>query len=180
MSDVVKTEQPEIKTEQPEIKTEQIIKNVVNPIFCQLLVKYLSKSLDNIETLSIKVSPEMQQYFLKLCSENVSDLNEIDSMLYKIIADNQINVKDIPTLINLVKKIYDITKKHKKRPSVDPYDLIKSFLNIVFVVYIETNKIQNNRLVEDLLKIIDVSMDLIQSKPFNYKKGKKGGLFGLF
>jgi hypothetical protein len=35
---------------------------------------------------------------------------------------------------------------------------------MVFTLYIETNKVQNKELATDLLKIIDVSIDLIKLK----------------
>ena len=53
---------------------------------------------------------------------------------------------------------------------VDPYELIKTILNIVFTLYIETNKVQNKQLATELLKIIDVSIDLIKLKSINLPK----------
>ena len=57
---------------------------------------------------------------------------------------------------------YEIIKTDKGVPQVDPYELIKTLLHMIFVLYIETNNIQNKALTTDILNIIDVSIDLIK------------------
>jgi hypothetical protein len=120
----------------------------------------------------------MHKYFLILCKEKSEFFADIDASLKKIILDDKIDTKDIPEIIVLVTKVYEIIKSDKAVPKVDPYELIKTLLNMVFTLYIETNKVQNKELAIELLKIIDVSIDLIKLKAL--KPPKIGCFNSLF
>ena len=146
--------------------------------FSQMLENFLNQNKDKLESLSIKLTPEIQTYLLILLKDKSSFFNDIDSSLKKIILDDKIDLKDIPEIIVLVTKVYKIINTDKGIPKVDPYELIKNILHIVFTLYIETNKVQNNELATDLLKIIDVSIDLIKLKAI--KPPKIGCLSKLF
>jgi hypothetical protein len=151
---------------------------VLNPVvieitkltFSQLVESFLNEN--KLHTLSIQVSPEIQNFLLLLCKEQSCFFSDVEISLNKIILDNKIDTKDIPEIILLVTKVYEIittdtTVFSKVDTKFDPYELIKTILNMVFTLYIETNKVQNKQLATELLKIIDVSIDLIKLKSIN-------------
>ena len=138
-----------------------------------LIVKILNDEKNN---LTIKLPTDVKKYFLLLCQETPSVFGIIENDLKNIILDNKIDTKDIPELISLVSNIYSIIKYKKYSLNIDIYDLIKEMLNISFIVYIETNNIKNAKLLSDLLRIVDVSIDLIRIQPF----AKKKSCFGCF
>jgi hypothetical protein len=154
---------------------------VLNPVvieitkltFSQLVESFLNEN--KLHTLSIQVSPEIQNFLLLLCKEQSCFFSDVEISLNKIILDNKIDTKDIPEIILLVTKVYEIittdtTVFSKVDTKFDPYELIKTILNMVFTLYIETNKVQNKQLATELLKIIDVSIDLIKLKSINLPK----------
>jgi hypothetical protein len=159
------------------ILTDAMI-DITRITFSQMLENFLNQNKDKLENLSIKLTPEIQTYLLILFKEKSSLFDDIDSSLKKIILDDKIDLKDIPEIIVLVTKVYEIINTDKGIPKVDPYELIKNILNIVFTLYIETNKVQNKELATDLLNIIGVSIDLIKLKAI--KPPKIGCLSKLF
>ena len=90
-----------------------------------------------------------QTYFLLLCKEQPDFFKDIESSLKKIILDNKIDTKDIPEIILLVTKAYQIIKSDKGVPQIDPYEL-KS-LTSLSIFYKHTGEITelqkiNNRI----------------------------------
>ena len=169
-------EEEEVKEETVEITNDLIIE-ITKITFSQLVESFLNEN--KLHTLSMTVSPEIQKYLLLLCKEKSGFFSDVEISLNKIILDNKIDTKDIPEIILLVAKVYEIiTTDSKVDPKVDPkvdskvdpYELIKTILNMVFTLYIETNKVQNKQLATELLKIIDVSIDLIKLKSINLPK----------
>ena len=150
-----------------------VVIEITKLTFSQLVESFLNEN--KLHTLSMTVSPEIQKYLLLLCKEQSCFFSDVEISLNKIILDNKIDTKDIPEIILLVAKVYEIitadtTVSTKVVSKVDPYELIKTILNIVFTLYIETNKVQNKQLATELLKIIDVSIDLIKLKSINLPK----------
>ena len=58
------------------------------------------------------------------------------------------------------------------------YEIIKTLIHLGFIVYIETNKVENSQLIIDMLNIIDSSIDLIKLSPI--KPDKCGCINKLF
>jgi hypothetical protein len=136
-----------------------------------LFETFLTQDQSNLAKFDLKLTPEIQKYFLLLCKESPDLFGTLEETLKKIISDNRINTKDIPDILVLVSKVYKIINENKGIPTADPYDLIKSLLHITLVVYIETNKIENPELLLELLKIVESSIDLIKLTPIISKKG---------
>jgi hypothetical protein len=152
-----------------EEKVNDLIIEITKLTFSQLVESFLNEN--KLHTLSIQVSPEIQKYLLLLCKEQSGFFSDVEISLNKIILDNKIDTKDIPEIMLLVAKVYEIiTADTTVFSKVDPYELIKTILNMVFTLYIETNKVQNKQLATELLKIIDVSIDLIKLKSINLPK----------
>lgn len=144
------------------ISKNDVMVEITKIAFCQIVENFLNKNRDNADVLSIKLTPNIQQFFLLLCKEKYGFFTDVELTLSKIILDNKIDIADIPEIIILVTKVYEIIKTDKGVPQVDPYELIKTLLHMIFVLYIETNNVQNKELVTNLLNIIDVSIDLIK------------------
>jgi len=143
---------------------------IITKTFLQLVESYLTQDSCNLEKINIKLTPDVQKYFLLLCKESPDLFGSFEEGLKKIIQDNKINTKDIPDIIVLVSKVYAIINSKKGMPNIDPYELIKTLLNLALVIYIDTNKIQNPELLVELLKIVDSSIDLIKLTPLVPKK----------
>jgi hypothetical protein len=162
-TDVI-TEEKDITVKVEEIKT-----------FLKLFEIFLTQDEsilgENVKKFSIKLTPEIQKYFLLLCKESPEIFGLFEETLKKIILDDKIDSKDIPDILVLVSKIYKMIKENKGIPTIDTYELIKTLIHLGFIVYIETNKIENKDAVLDLLRIIDASIDLIKLTPIIPKRG---------
>lgn len=138
--------------------------------FVQLFELFLNKDQNSLVQFNIKLTPEIQKYFLLLCKESPDLFGIFEETLKRIILDNKINTKDIPDILLLVSKVYNTIKTNKGLPTVDHYELIKSLLHVAFAVYLETNKVENSLLLLDLLNIVDSAIDLIKITPIVPKK----------
>lgn len=138
--------------------------------FVQLFELFLNNEQNNLVQFNLKLTPEIQKYFLLLCKETPDLFGIFEETLKKIILDDKINTKDIPDILLLVSKVYNTIKMNKGVPTVDPYELIKSLLHVAFAVYLETNKIENSLLILDLLNIVNSAIDLIKITPIVPKK----------
>ena len=162
-----------------EIVSEPIINEIINEIvsepnilideitkitFSQIFENFLSKNNDQLTEYNITITPNMHKYFTLLCKENNSIFNEIELTLKTIISDDKIDIKDVPNVIVIVTKIYNIIKNDKYVPNCDPYELIITLLKVLIILYIKTNKIGNEKLVGELDEIIKASTDLIKLK----------------
>jgi hypothetical protein len=155
----------EIKIEEIKIEETETIKT-----FLVLVETFLKQEQDNLAKFNLKLTPEIQQYFLLLCKESPDLFGIVEETLKKIIADDRIDTKDIPDILVLVSKVYKIITDNKGIPIVEPYELIKTLLHLTLSVYLETNKVENQELLLALLKIVDSSIDLIKLTPIIPKK----------
>jgi hypothetical protein len=140
-------------------------KDEVFKTFLQLFEIFLAQDQTNLAKFDLKLTPEIQKYFLLLCKESPDLFGTVEETLKKIISDNRIDTKDIPDILVLVSKVYNTINGNKSVPIVDPYELIKTLLHITLVIYLETNKIENPQLLLELLKIVESSIDLIKLTP---------------
>ncbi len=158
-----------VEEEKEDIKVEDV------KTFLKLFEIFLTQDqtilTEKLTKLSIKLTPEVQKYFLLLCKEYPELFGLFEESLKKIILDDRIDSKDIPDILVLVSKIYKIVKENKGLPIVDPYELIKTLIHLGFIIYIETNNIENKEAILDLLRIIDASINLIKLTPIIPKKG---------
>ena len=139
----------------------------------------LSKySLNCLAILSAFVYADVKSIKVVLFTDKPDFFNEVEVSLKNIIMDDKIDTKDIPEIMILVSKFYGIIKGDKNVPKVDPYELIKTLLHQLFIIYTETNKIHNSELVGSLIKIIEASIDLVKLK--SIKVPKVGCLKSIF
>jgi hypothetical protein len=146
------------------------MENILEGNKYNMIIEYiLQQDCDTING-NIKLTPEVKKYFLFLCKEQPSLFGVIEESLKKIILDDKIDAKDIPELINVVSNIYNVIKHKENKPQIDIYDLIKTLIHFALFVYIETNKIKNVELLDSLMKIVDISIELIKIQPEISKK----------
>jgi hypothetical protein len=158
----------DIKSLEEEKQEEKSVESIKT--FIQLFEVFLNNDQNSLVKFNVKLRPEVKKFFLLLCKESPDLFGIFEETLKRIILDDKINTKDIPDILLLVSKVYNTIKVNKGLPTVDPYELIKSLLQVSFIVYIETNKIENTKLLVDLLKIIESSIDLIKLTPIIPKK----------
>lgn len=148
-------------------KSEETKEEILIKTFLIIFESYLSKDNKELEKFNIKLTPDINKYFLILCKESPELFSVIEDSFKKIILDNNINLKDIPEILVLVSKVYKVINDKKGFVNTDPYELIKELLHLALIVYIEQNQIKNNQLWIDLFKIIETSLDLIKLTPIN-------------
>ena len=161
------TDEPKCVTEVENCVTEEVKPDntpINQPIllFSQILETYLEESSVKLDSLKIPINPEIQKYMLILCKDNSSFFSTIEMSLKKIIIDNKIDTKDIPEVILLVANVYEMVKTDKMIIHVNPYDIIRTILDLIFTQYIETNKVQNKDLAIELLRIVDMAIELLK------------------
>ena len=161
------TEEPKCVTEEVKCVTEEVKPDntpINQPIllFSQILETYLEESSVKLDSLKIPINPEIQKYMLILCKDKSSFFSTIEMSLKKIIIDNKIDTKDIPEVILLVANVYEMVKTDKMIIHVNPYDIIRTILDLIFTQYIETNKVQNKDLAIELLRIVDMAIELLK------------------
>ena len=163
----------EVKEEQKEeVKEEQkdVMVEIINLTLQKMFENFLKKNEAELKEVNVRLSPELQVYFLDFCEENSIFFDSVENSLKLIIVDNQINSKDIPELLNLIVKIYILIKNKKQLPNIDPYEIIELMLRILFISYIiplvrdkDVNNVETvNQMVEQLLKIVKVAIELLR------------------
>lgn len=140
----------------------------------QLFEYLLVTNVKRLDLFSVKVSDEMKDHLLVIMKEHGTIFGDIEKSIKKIVADNKINSEDIPELLVLVGKIYELFYKSKHiKKKWDYYELIKCLLHISFVLYLHDRDIENKEMLKPLLNIIESAIDLIKLKssvkPSNFK-----------
>jgi len=129
----------------------------------EVIKNLLVTNKDKIGTFSVKLTPDMIKYINILLENNPSFFKETESSLNTIISDNTINIKDIPEILVLVNKLYSLIYNTKAiGKGTDYYEIVKTLFHVILVVYIQTHNIQNDKLTEPILKLIDACIDLIK------------------
>ena len=148
----------------PVVKDEMI--EIVNLTLQQMFETFLLQNKEELEKYDIKLNPELKTYFFILCKENAVFFTEIEDSFKLIILDNTINIKDIPELLKMTIKIYEIIKNKKVSSNADPYEIIEIILHVLFMLYIQTNKRYDaesaNESVNQIVKIIKVAVELLK------------------
>lgn len=176
-----------IKEEESKGEQKDIMVDIINITLQKMFENFLQKNEDDLRQLNVKLSPEIQKYFLLFCQENPTFFADVENSLKLIITDNEINSRDIPELLNLMSKIYIIIKDKKHIANyldgVDPYAIIESLLRIMVILYLEKeNKDYGNKsvnlLVEQVMTIVKIAIELMKL-PIMEVAPKKG-CFGCF
>ena len=89
-------------------------KSKVEPESIVLLLLQLLSSNEKIKKLNFDLSEDTKNVLYKLIYFSPDFLNEIDKLVKEIIKDNKIDSNDIPNLILLIKKLYELIYKLKE------------------------------------------------------------------
>ncbi len=166
---------------------EEVMVDIINLTLQKMFENFLQKNAEELKKVNVKLSPEIQKYFILFCQENPGFFTDIETSLKAIIVDNTINSKDIPELLNLMSKIYILIKDKKLRSNslegVDPYDIIETLMKIAVMLWVEKeNKDYSvesvNLLVEQVMSIVRIAIKLMKL-PIMEAVPKKG-CFGCF
>ena len=145
----------EIKTKLPKTRFSQ-------------LFEILLQQKHKMSLFHISLSPDINTFFLLLCKETPEVFDDIETSLKQIILDDKIDIKDIPNIIKLVTNIYRLVNNKKKINKIisqtDPYDMILTLLHLLFVLYMDVHSVKNTELANDLINIIEASIELIKLK----------------
>jgi len=145
-------------------------------MFQDLLVHNVSK----IEEYKIVLPNEMRKYLLVIMKHNKEIFDDIENSVKKILADERIDSNDIPELLLVIAKLYEIVYKSKHiKNKKDYYDIVKTCIHLSFVLYLKYNNISNDDIVSSMSKIIDSSIELIKLKT-SIKTPSKLANFKLF
>jgi|LakMenE01Jun11ns_1017448.scaffolds.fasta_scaffold9953283_2 hypothetical protein len=151
----------------PEINTAEVLIEITKITFQQIFENFLNQNKEIINKFNVKITPEMKKYFLFLCKQRPYVFNQLELSFKNIIVDDKIDIKDIPEIIVMVNIIYKVIKKDKLLIStIDRYELIKTFLHLLFMIYASKTNIHNTQLMNDVNKIIETSIELIKLKSF--------------
>jgi len=138
------------------------INNIVN-----LLLKIINDE-ETLKNLSIEIDVKTKDILSSLLSSNPKLFIDIETCFFNIVKDNSINLNDIPCVLDLLKKIYEILHnlKNKKLSTNDIADIASKILKIIINVLVDKNKLNLDQLEQEFMKninnLIDSSASLIK------------------
>jgi hypothetical protein len=189
----VEEEKKEVEEEQKTVEepVEEEKKEVEEPLnlasltVTELITKVLvTDELKN--KLSIKLNKEAHDVIAKLLFNSPECFNEIDLTLSQIIKDNKIDSNDIPNLLILIQKIYELVYKLKtvKLDKKQRIEISASILKFVIHTLVEERKIKIDESEKVLVlalvdKLIDSCISLLDLTLVQLsKKGCLKSIFG--
>jgi len=135
-----------------------------NVTLFQLVNNLLRQNQNKLDNFEVKITPELKTIMLSLCQSHPNLFFEAEESLNKIVADNKIDSKDVPELINLINPIYKTINKDKNIcGSMDKKEFIKDFVHILFILFIKKKGILDESLSSCAVDIIDAAMNLLNT-----------------
>ena len=119
--------------------------NVIIDVVETKVDSFMDKIKDTIENIhdaipGISFSPEICNALKLLVAENPEVFSSMENTLNAIIADDKIDSRDVPHLLLLVKKVYDLARNRKDvLQKVDVYDMVKGVLRLLIVIFMKRN-----------------------------------------
>ncbi len=133
-----------------------------------LLLQDITKKSELINKVSIKLDEHSSNILMRVVNNFPDALDEIKNSLSEIMKDGKLDSNDLPNLIKLVEKLYEIIGKtdYKKFKTVERTEIaanILKFLMHVLVVekIIEIDEEKQKPFLEQLDKLIDSCVGLI-------------------
>lgn len=121
---------------------------------------------EKIKQYNIVIDNKTNNILMLLIKSNPLLFSEIQDTLIKIIKDEKIDSNDIPEILVLLKKLYEIVYSLKKTKisGIDVAKITGDILKFLVLILIKENKIKVNN-EEDFLKninqLIDISISLL-------------------
>ena len=137
------------------------VDTIKKPVISQLLFSILLSD-DKIKNINFTLNSEDITIIHKIISYSPEFFNEIDKLINEIIKDGKIDSNDIPNLILLIKKIYELIHNLKsvKLDNDKRLEICKSILKFIIRVLIDERIIVvNNENKQIVLELIDNLID---------------------
>ena len=151
----------------PQINKQEVLFEITKITFHQIFENFLGQNKATLKTFNGSLTREMRKYFLFLCRQRPNLFTQLELSFKKIIVDDKIDMKDIPEIIVMVKIIYKVIKKDNYLiATIDRYEIIKTLLQLLFMIHASKNGIHNVDLMDNINKIIETSIELIKLRSF--------------
>lgn len=162
-ADVVPLILPEEDVPKEDVPKEDVIEKMI----IQSLVDILSKKI-NDENIKIDLSKESIAIIDKIIKASPEFLDDIEKSMVEIIKDNKIDSNDIPNLITVIQKLYELIYKNKdiKLDHKKCAEISSSVLKFIIHTLIIERKIKINEENQVVIlalidKLIDSCINLI-------------------
>ena len=139
-----------------------IIETIKEPKSVVLLLLNVLSSEIRITKINFVLTDDITEVLYKLIYFSPEFLNEIDKLANEIIKDNKIDSNDIPNLILLIKKLYELIYKLKdiKFDDAKKVEICSSILKFLIRFLIEERKVNiKSENKEIILELIDTLID---------------------
>lgn len=161
-------EQP-IITSLDKFSNQKSISMLTQITFKQVFENLLYQDIKDVDGHGINIEPEMHIYYVYLCKERNDFFTKVDNIFKTIIDENGIIVlKHIPTLLSLImtsyKNLKEDKEKHQLVQNSNADEVIQLLFKILLMLFVSTNNIPNNNLIEQTMEVVNSSMDLINIK----------------
>jgi hypothetical protein len=155
----------ETKMEETKMEDNKKVEENLNTMVDLLIV--ILKNNELLKKLNIILNEKEINLLIKLLKSNPNFFNETKSSLINIISDNQVNFKDIPYILDLIKKFYEVLHniKDNKISVQDTADACSNILKFIihFIVLDGKVNIENSDdFLTNIDNLIDSSVELLK------------------
>jgi hypothetical protein len=159
------------------IQLNQIVTDESIDVGLTLITKLIKMKMTNSldlpsgylnEQLQLEVDADVELFILKILDEHVDFCQKLQDCLRNIVKDNKIDSYDIPSIIELLTKMFAIiyNNKTKKIDATKATKICGLFIKLTFFLLIETGEIKidkssHQEILEKMTKLVDSCITLI-------------------
>jgi hypothetical protein len=151
-------------------KTKEIVSKNMQQLLHLTIIDLLKMAIHNPDNnMTITLSDNSKELILKLLETNQSVFSDVVCNIFNIIQDNKIDTKDIPNLIQLLQKIYEVAhntkaiKLDKSELALSCGIIIKFIINmLVEQGHIKISEERKSDFFVEIYNLIDTCVSLIQ------------------
>lgn len=172
------TKTEEVTEKEETTKPEETKPEVVNKPKSEMnIVEVISDFLKSKDNTQITLTPEMRKIFRRLASKKLVDkssVEKIETFFNEIIKDKKIDVKDIPSIIGLMKELHALYESLKvKITSEEVGFILKTCVKLLIIYKCDNNPDIGLKVKSAILKnmdtIIDAAVEMIEYKDLQKK-----------
>jgi len=151
-------------------KTKEIVTKNMQQLLHLTIIDLLKMAIHNPDNnMTITLTENTKELILKLLETNQSIFSDVVCNIFNIIQDNKIDTKDIPNLIQLLQKIYEMAH-NSKAIKLDKHQLALSCgIIIKFIIHmlveeghIKISEERKSDFFAEIYNLVDTSVSLIQ------------------
>jgi hypothetical protein len=126
----------------------------------RLILDVMGKD-EKIKKYNINIDTKTNDIFIMIIKSNPLLFSDIEDTLIKIVKDGKIDLNDIPEILVLLKKLYEIIYglKKTKKSVIDVAKITGDILKILVLILTKENKIKINN-EEEFLKNVNELIDM--------------------